>query len=209
MARRLHPADRQRLIRAWEILEATGRSLADWQAEDRRSEAVPRRRLRLCLTPPRATLYAACDGRFLAMMARGALDEVARLLDLRLDPALPIMKALGVPELAAHIAGEIPLDTAIARSQQAIRRYAKRQLTWLRTQGGRQGAPQGEPQDETQGEPQDAPQGARRGSGGNGDPGRSEVGKKPAQETISAQFSESIKPKIFKIIRNFLLTAQF
>jgi len=138
VAARLGPSDTQRLIRAWEVLEATGRSLAEWQAEGRaadRGDAAPGYRfLRIVCLPPRPALYAACDARFLRMIERGALAEVRALLRLDLDPALPVMKALGVRELARHLAGTVDLDTAVAAAQQATRNYAKRQTTWLRTQ---------------------------------------------------------------------------
>lgn len=135
-AARLEAGDSQRLIRAWEVLEATGRPLADWQAAENH-RAAPYRFLRLALTPPRDELYTACDGRFLAMLAQGALEEVRALLELGLDPELPVMKALGVAELAGHLRGELPLAAATAQAQQATRRYAKRQMTWLRTQMSR------------------------------------------------------------------------
>jgi tRNA dimethylallyltransferase len=176
-AGRIHPSDRQRLIRAWEVHEATGRSLAAWQTQDQ--DSGPYRFHRLCLIPPRETLYDACNGRFLTMMKRGALDEVAGLLTLDLDPGLPIMKALGVPELAAHLRGEISLNQAINRAQGSTRRYAKRQLTWLRTQG-----------------PKDLGEG--------GTPARN--GNKTAQTIIESQFSESLCAKIFNIIHEFRLT---
>ena len=130
---RLEPSDSQRLIRAWEVLEATGRPLHDWQAAP--AVPPPYRFLRLALVPPRAPLYAACDRRFLEMLEAGALAEVEALLALGLDPGLPAMKAVGVPELAAHLVGEISLATATERAQQATRRYAKRQYTWLRGPG--------------------------------------------------------------------------
>lgn len=130
---RLRPSDSQRLMRAWEVLEATGRSLFDWQRDS--PQAPPYRFLRLALMPPREALYAACDRRFLEMLEAGALVEVERLLALGLDPGLPAMKAVGVAELGAHLAGEIALEEAVARAQQATRRYAKRQYTWLRGQG--------------------------------------------------------------------------
>ena len=133
MAARLEPGDSQRLIRAWEVLEATGRSLAEWQDRGGAPPA-PYRFARIVLQPPREALFAACDGRFRAMMEAGALDEVRALAALGLDLALPVMKALGVPELAAHLRGELDLEAAIAQAQQATRRYAKRQTTWLRTQ---------------------------------------------------------------------------
>ena len=133
MAARLDPANSQRLARAWEVLEASGRSLAEWQALPMEG-AVPARWLTLFLDPPRNILYDNCDRRFETMMAQGALDEVRALLDLRLDPALPAMKALGVPELAALLRGETTREQAVAAAQRATRNYAKRQLTWFRNQ---------------------------------------------------------------------------
>lgn len=132
-AAKLAPGDTQRLLRAYEVAHATGRPLAEWQ----RSPGAPPRHgrvLSLVLLPPRAALYAACDARFAAMVEAGALDEVRALLDRRLDPALPAMKAVGVPELARHLAGEITLAEAVRLGQQATRRYAKRQYTWFRHQ---------------------------------------------------------------------------
>jgi len=132
MAARLRPSDRQRLIRAWEVFAATGRSLADWQ-----SDAVggsPYRFDHIVCLPPRAALYAACDARVTAMFDAGAIDEVRALLALHLDPALPVMKALGVQAIARYLAGDLPLPGAIAATQRQTRHYAKRQMTWLRTQ---------------------------------------------------------------------------
>lgn len=137
MAGRLHPNDRQRLVRAWEVIEATGRSLADWQDEGAKTgqgDPSPNPRLWLLCQPPRARLYAACDERFRAMVRGGALEEVRALKALGLDPGLPVMKALGVPELTAYLNGDVSLEDAIVRAQQATRNYAKRQETWLRTQ---------------------------------------------------------------------------
>ncbi|MGE5506133.1 MAG: tRNA (adenosine(37)-N6)-dimethylallyltransferase MiaA [Actinomycetota bacterium] len=133
MAARLDPGNSQRLVRAFEVIEATGRSLADWQAVPPEG-AVAARWLTLALLPPRDALYAACDGRFRRMVEAGALDEVRTLAAMNLPADLPAMKALGVPELAAHLAGTLPLDQAIAAAQQATRNYAKRQLTWFRHQ---------------------------------------------------------------------------
>ncbi|MEO3428702.1 tRNA (adenosine(37)-N6)-dimethylallyltransferase MiaA [Pelagibius sp. CAU 1746] len=137
MGVRLEPGDSQRLLRAWEVLTATGRSLAEWQAAP--AQPAPYRFARLCLLPPRPALYATCDARLAAMIASGpsgggALEEVAALVALNLDPALPVMKAVGVPEFAAYLAGDLSLEAALARAQQATRRYAKRQMTWLRHQ---------------------------------------------------------------------------
>jgi tRNA dimethylallyltransferase len=130
-AERLAPGDSQRLIRAYEVVTATGRTLGDWRrgqgAADMPAAAV-------LLLPPRAQLYAACDGRFSRMMEEGAIAEVEALLERGLDPTLPAMKALGVSELAALIAGRVSREAAVAAAQQATRRYAKRQYTWFRHQ---------------------------------------------------------------------------
>lgn len=135
MAARLRPSDSQRLIRAWGVLEATGRSLAAWQVADGAGDdAAAYRFLRLVRLPPRTALYAACDARFRAMIERGALDELRHLRERGLDPRLPVMRALGVRELGRHLDGAESLDAAVARAQQATRNYAKRQMTWLRTQ---------------------------------------------------------------------------
>lgn len=136
-AARLRPSDRQRLIRAWEVIEATGRSLADWQ--DGTAGAGDMTILPILVLPPRAALYAACDARVAAMIEARALEEVRALLALRLDPALPAMKAIGVRELGAVLDGTASLAEATARMQQATRNYAKRQLTWLRHQMPRPG----------------------------------------------------------------------
>jgi tRNA dimethylallyltransferase len=121
------------LIRAYEVIAATGRPLHEWQNAE---PPAPRyvSVAKLILLPPRAALYAACDARFAAMVAQGALDEVGALLRRGLDPRLPAMKAVGVSELARHLAGDIALVEAIALAQQATRRYAKRQVTWFRHQ---------------------------------------------------------------------------
>jgi tRNA dimethylallyltransferase len=132
-AARLAPGDTQRLLRAWEVVVATGRPLAEWQ-RGLSADAAPQAACAIVLLPPRAELYAACDARLAAMVERGALDEVKALIARRLDPALPVMKALGVRELAAHLRGEATPAEAVARAQQATRHYAKRQFTWFRHQ---------------------------------------------------------------------------
>ena len=124
--------DRTRLTRAYEVVRATGRPIAEWQ--ERAASPAPFRFATLLLNPPRAALYAACDARFAAMIAAGALDEARALMARGLDPGLPAMKAVGVPELMRHLRGEMILEAAIAAAQQATRRYAKRQVTWFRHQ---------------------------------------------------------------------------
>ena len=131
-AARLPPGDRQRLLRAFEVVRATGVPLGIWQT--RSVDAAPFCFASVLLMPPRAALYAACDARFRMMIAAGGLAEAAVLLGRGLDPELPAMKAVGVPELLRHLRGEVALDAAIALAQRATRRYAKRQLTWFRHQ---------------------------------------------------------------------------
>jgi tRNA dimethylallyltransferase len=131
-AARLNPGDRQRLIRAYEVVAATGRSLMDWQRAQ--AHATRPAVAAVLLLPPRANLNAAIDARFAAMAQGGALEEVRAIMARHLSPDLPALKAVGLRELARHLRGEIPLEVAISEAQQASRRYAKRQMTWLRTQ---------------------------------------------------------------------------
>jgi tRNA dimethylallyltransferase len=132
MAARLEPTDPQRIVRALEVLEATGRSLADWQ----RIPGVPIVReadtVRLVVSPERDALYERIEARFDAMMEAGALDEVAALSKLGLDPALPAMRALGVRPLMQLLAGETEHEEAVTSAKAETRQFAKRQLTWLR-----------------------------------------------------------------------------
>jgi hypothetical protein len=130
---RIAPGDRMRLSRAMEVLEATGRPLTAWQAKT--APALPADAWRaMVIEPERDRLYARCDARFETMLERGALDEVRALIARGLDPDLPVMKAVGVRELAAHLRGEISLAQAAELARRETRRYAKRQLTWLRNQ---------------------------------------------------------------------------
>jgi len=133
-AARLRPSDRQRVLRALEVFCATGRSLATFQ--DRRGEpALKAGQWRgLFLAPDREALKQRIAERFAAMLAAGALGEVARLAARRLAPALPVMRAHGVPHLMAHLRGEMSLDAAAALSVRDTSAYAKRQFTWARHQ---------------------------------------------------------------------------
>lgn len=134
MASRLEPTDGQRIVRALEVLEATGRSLADWQATPPDGPPAGLRFLTILLMPPREWLYARCDRRLEAMIDEGALEEVRRLIAMGLDPGLPAMKALGIKEFAEYLAGDREFSDAMAAAQQATRNYAKRQMTWFRRQ---------------------------------------------------------------------------
>lgn len=133
-AAKLKPKDRQRVLRAWEVVEATGTPLHVWQAK-----AVPSPPIRatfhtVLFQPEREDLYAACNSRFDTMLELGALEEVEALMARNLDPGLPVMKALGVPDLAAFLCGEVSREEAVTKAQQRTRNYAKRQTTWFRTQ---------------------------------------------------------------------------
>jgi tRNA dimethylallyltransferase len=131
--RRIAAGDRQRLVRAWSVFAATGRSLSAWQA-DAEGALPPGSWCAVALTPPRQALYARCDARLEAMLRGGALAEAEALVARRLDPGLPLMKAVGVREFTAHLAGRSTLAEALAAAQRETRRYAKRQMTWLRGQ---------------------------------------------------------------------------
>lgn len=134
MAARLEPGDSQRLARAVEVLEATGRSLGEWQAAPPEGPPFGRRAFVIRLDPPRDRLYRRIDARVGRMVEEGVLDEVARVLGLGLDPLLPAMKAHGLREFGEHLAGRATLVEAIARTRLVTRHYAKRQGTWGRNQ---------------------------------------------------------------------------
>ena len=132
MAARLRPTDSQRLVRALEVFDATGRSLASFQQEGGKPLIEPRRTLRLLLEVDPEELRRRIDARFDAMLDAGAMAEARALGARGLDPALPAMKVHGVPWLLAHLRGEVSLAEAVARSKGDTRRYAKRQRTWAR-----------------------------------------------------------------------------
>lgn len=134
MAARLKPGDTQRLARALEVVEATGTSLAEWQA--RRSQPVFADAVfaTYAIDAPRELVYHTIDARFHGMLEKGALEEVRALVARQLAPDTPILKAHGVPELAAHLRGDMALDAAVAKACQNTRNYAKRQMTWNRHQ---------------------------------------------------------------------------
>jgi len=160
-AARLAPGDTQRIARALEVFEATGKPLSAWQAEPPIGPDSRWRFSTILIAPPRAEVNAAIDRRFDAMIGAGALEEV-RAVD-ELDGELPALKALGVPDLRRHLAGEISLEAAAERSKTATRQFAKRQMTWFKNQI-------------------------------------------VADKTISAQYMESFREKIFSFIRNYVLT---
>lgn len=130
---RIETGDRQRLIRAMAVAEHTGRALTDWMA-DTTPLLAPDDWTGLVIEPDREALYANCDRRVARMVDDGALEEVRALITRNLDPGVPAMKAVGVREFAAHLAGETTLEAALEATRQATRNYAKRQLTWFRNQ---------------------------------------------------------------------------
>jgi tRNA dimethylallyltransferase len=130
---RIAPGDRQRLTRAAEVFEASGRALTHWQAATSPALAPDAWR-GVVLSVARDELYRRIEARLEAMVAAGALAEVERLLDRSLDPALPAMKALGVASFARQLAGQMGPAEALAEAKAETRRYAKRQITWFNHQ---------------------------------------------------------------------------
>jgi len=132
-AAKLNMGDSQRLLRALEVVEATGTPLSAWHRKSADGPVLEGPRLWLALLPEREWLYERCNRRLDWMVGDGgAIAEVETLLKRHLDPTLPAMKALGVPEIASYLAGDVPLDEAAARMKMLTRRYAKRQTTWVR-----------------------------------------------------------------------------
>jgi tRNA dimethylallyltransferase len=129
---KLKPGDRQRHVRAWEMLVATGRPLSQWQAA--KSDGAPWTFFTVLLAPERAWLRERIELRFDAMIASGVLAEVRSVFDSHPDPAWPGLKAHGVPELFRHFQGELSLEEARSIAIDHTRQYAKRQMTWFRHQ---------------------------------------------------------------------------
>lgn len=163
-ASRIPSSDSQRMLRAWSVLAHTGRTLSAWQQDGNVGAATNLAFLKLLFLPDREVLYPVCDQRFGAMVAGGAVDEVERLQTLGLDPSLPAMRAVGVREIAAFLAGNLTRDQMIDRGQTATRQYAKRQFTWF---------------------------------------GRQMAADQVFDERYVAQYSESLRQKIFTKIRYF------
>jgi tRNA dimethylallyltransferase len=130
-ASRLNPNDRTRIARALEVVRSTGQKLADWQSRREGGIGGDISLSPLILLPPRPWLYERCDRRFETMVDSVAIEEVQGLLARNLDPSLPVMRAIGVREIAAFLAGELDREEMIARGSQATRNYAKRQYTWF------------------------------------------------------------------------------
>jgi len=130
-AERLKPTDTTRIARALEVILSTGRTLGEWHKQRVGGIAQQVELRAIVLLPPRKWLYARCDDRFAQMVDKGAVSEVEALLARKLNPNLPVMRAIGVRELSACLHGQCTLDEATAAGRQATRRYAKRQYTWF------------------------------------------------------------------------------
>ncbi len=130
----LNAADSTRVARALEVVRSTGRPLAHWQAQRMGGIGAAIALFPLLLTPERARLYARCDARFAQMLDHGAVAEVEALLARQLPHRLPVMRAIGVREIAGWLRGEWSRAEALARGRQATRNYVKRQDTWFRHQ---------------------------------------------------------------------------
>ena len=131
----IRAGDSQRIVRALEVLDATGSSLAEWHRTGSAPPLLPTASAAaLVIEPDRAELYRRIEGRFDSMVAGGALDEVRALLRRDLHPDLPVMKAIGVRQFARHLRGECTLEEAVGNAKMETRRYAKRQSTWFRNQ---------------------------------------------------------------------------
>jgi tRNA dimethylallyltransferase len=132
MAARLERADTQRVVRALEVIEQTGRSLAEWQRDRSPPVLDEAQTVELLLTLDRGEIHARADARFETMMAEGALQEAQALAGLAIDPSLPAMRAIGVRPLIAAFEGKYSLQEAVAAAKQETRHYVKRQETWFK-----------------------------------------------------------------------------
>jgi len=135
-AGRIRQSDGQRIVRALEVLEASGKPISHWQAQSSCPLVDSASSRKIVLTPDRERLARRIEERFDRMIRLGAVKEVEELLALDLPPSMPAMKAIGVREIAAALAGEISMDEAASRAKAATRQYAKRQMTWFRHQFG-------------------------------------------------------------------------
>ncbi len=134
MVESLNIQDGQRIVRALEVFEATGQSIAEFQGQAGPVVVNPDRARKIVVLPDRAVLHQRINGRFEKMLEQGAEDEVRALLALDLPPEMPVMKAIGVSQIAAMLRGEMTRAEVIERGAAATRQYAKRQMTWFRNQ---------------------------------------------------------------------------
>ena len=133
-AERLHPTDTSRIQRALEVIRSTGKPLDRWHKQKTGGIGEEIKLHPLILLPPREWLYQRCDLRLHQMIESGAREEVEALMSRNLAADLPVMRAIGVPDIAGWLSGEISRESAIERAQAATRQYAKRQYTWFRNQ---------------------------------------------------------------------------
>lgn len=134
VAASLNAQDGQRIVRALEVFEATGQSIADFQGQAGPVIVDPDTARKIVVLPDRAVLHQRINGRFAKMLEQGAEEEVRALLALGLSSEMPVMKAIGVSQIAAMLRGEMGRDQVIERGAAATRQYAKRQMTWFRNQ---------------------------------------------------------------------------
>ena len=134
MADQLGPSDGQRIVRALEVIDATGRSLASFQTGSGKALVDPKCARKLIVEPERGVLHDRINRRFANMFEAGAIEEVEALLALDLPKEMPVMKAIGVPQIAALLRGELTREQVISQASAATRQYAKRQMTWFRNQ---------------------------------------------------------------------------
>ncbi len=133
-AARIRPSDRTRTARALEVVRSTGRPLTDWQAEKVGGIGAKVALAPLILLPPRAWLHRRCDERFEKIFSDEGIEEVNSLLGRRLPALAPVMRAIGVREIAAFLHGDLDREAALDAGKAATRQYAKRQYTWFRRQ---------------------------------------------------------------------------
>jgi tRNA dimethylallyltransferase len=133
-AETLSPTDGQRIVRALEVAEASGTSILDFQRALGKSVIDVDKAQKIIVLPDRNILHQRINRRFEAMLDMGAIEEVRALLALELDPDMPVMKAIGVAQIAAMLAGKLSREDVVEQASAATRQYAKRQMTWFRNQ---------------------------------------------------------------------------
>ncbi|ALE03647.1 tRNA (adenosine(37)-N6)-dimethylallyltransferase MiaA [Bartonella ancashensis] len=134
VSERVSSRDSQRIVRALEVYEATGKRLSWWQQKKRKPLILQDCVEKILLIPPRQLLYERIDKRFDKMIEKGALEEVIAMKNLKLSPSLPAMKAIGVPEFISYLDGKSSFEESLEMAKTQTRRYAKRQMTWFRHQ---------------------------------------------------------------------------
>ncbi|MBA9030258.1 tRNA dimethylallyltransferase [Rhizobium leguminosarum] len=134
MAASLNRQDGQRIVRALEVMKATGRSIADFQGQSGPVIIDAAQARKIVVLPDRVVLHQRINGRFEKMLQQGAEDEVRALLALDLPAEAPVMKAIGVSQITAMVRGEMTRDEVLEKGAAATRQYAKRQMTWFRNQ---------------------------------------------------------------------------